>query len=114
MQPLFLVGVLFTLLLLVVGFLMLLRSRYPLQTYLLVAAVSALLIGIITFLISPLTAGGMVGWTVYPPLNTEGLPLTSPVNPYQLLLNGAYVVQLLAVLTFGYSCYRVGKLAASR
>ncbi|UOQ66464.1 hypothetical protein [Hymenobacter volaticus] len=112
-QPLLLIGVLFLLLLLVFGFLMLLRSQYPLQTYLLLAAVSALLIGIVTLLISSLTTSGMVGWTVYPPLNATDSQLTSSINPYQLLLNGAYAVQLLAVTTLGYSCYRVGKLAAS-
>ena len=58
-QPLLLIGVLF--LLLVIGFFMLLRSRYPLQAYLLLTAASALLIGIITLLISPLTTSGMVG-----------------------------------------------------
>ncbi|HEX8428134.1 hypothetical protein [Hymenobacter sp.] len=110
-QPLFLVGILFLLLLLLVNFFLLLRSRYSLPTYLLLAAFSTLSIGIITCLISPLTAGGIGSWTVYPPLNATETPVASPVNPYQLLLNGAYFLQLLAVATLGYSSYQAGKLA---
>jgi len=112
-QPVLFVGILFILFLLVIGFFMLLRSRYPLQTYLLLAALSALFIATITCLISPLIAASMGGWTIYPPLDaTETLPI-SPPNPYQLLLNGIYVLQLLAVATFGYSSYQVGKLATA-
>ena len=110
----FLVGLLWILMLLLIGLVLLLRSRRPLQLHVFLVAISALLIGVTTCLISPLVISSMGGWTIYPPLDTKDLPPAPPISPYQLLLNGVYALQFLAVATLGYCCYRIGKLAASR
>ncbi len=109
------IGIVWVPMLLVVGFLLLLRSWHPLQMHIVLALVSALLIGTTTCLIALPTTTSMGGsWTIYPPLDTKEIPFSPPVNPYQPLLNGVYVLQLLAVVTLGYSSYRVGRLVASR
>lgn len=114
LQPLLLVGVLWILMLLLIGFVLLLRSRRPLQLHVFLVAISALLIGVTTYLISPLVISGMGGWTIYPPLDAKELPSAPPVSPYQLVLNGVYALQFLAVATLSYCSYRIGKLAAPR
>jgi heme/copper-type cytochrome/quinol oxidase subunit 1 len=108
-RPVF-IGLLFVPTLLVVGLVTALLRRHSIMIHLLLAALSAVLSGVAG---NAAYALGTMGWTVYPPLNADSVLLAPPATPYQSLLVGAYALQVLAALFFGYNCYRAGKLSAT-
>jgi heme/copper-type cytochrome/quinol oxidase subunit 1 len=105
-----LVGWLLVPVLLVSGIVILLLRRRSIWLHLLLAMLSALLSTVASRAACTL---GTMGWTIYPPLSMQPHS-AEPTNPYQHFLISAYALQLLALLFFGYNCYRVGKLSAVR
>ncbi|WP_157530755.1 hypothetical protein [Hymenobacter norwichensis] len=95
---------------LVVGIVMLLLRRRSILNHLLLATVSAVLMCMSHYLTIVLRASSP---TIYPPLYVEPTPSPSPFGPYLSLLFSAFGLQFLALLFFGYNCYRVGKLSAA-
>lgn len=105
------IGLLLVPILLVVGVVMALLQRRSVGVHLLLAGLGALLSGVAGNTAYSL---GTMGWTVYPPLDAGAVGQTLPASPYQHFLVGAYVLQLLAAIFFGYNCYQAGKLSAIR
>lgn len=104
------IGLLFVPIALVVGIVIILFQRRSITGHLLLAGFSALVSYVASNVATLLEPSGQ---TIYPPLDPE----TAMPNPlssfYQAMLLGAYVLQLLALLFFGYNCYRAGKLSAA-
>lgn len=95
----------------IVGTIMALLRRHSVRAHLALAVASALVSGVATIMVSSLST---MTWTVYPPLDPEATMPNPMGGLYQSMLIGAYILQFLALLFFGYNCYQAGKLRAAR